>query len=112
MANTEENQRLRDHVNSEVEAARRAKERGKASKKSGKSGDDKGTVSGRKRKLDASRDLVCGVCVFLRGPSILLSREVQMQDDMPESSLRFTIGFPLKRQLVDDWENITQKYCN
>jgi hypothetical protein len=24
--------------------------------------------------------------------------------------VRFTIGFPLKKELVDDWEFITQKY--
>lgn len=49
------------------------------------------SVAGRKRRIDATGDTE------------------DAPDDSTTLKLRYTMPFVLKRALVDDWENVTQK---
>ena len=61
-----------------------------ASKKGEKAAGGEG-VAGRKRRIDATADTE------------------DAPDDATTLKLRYTMPFVLKRALVDDWENVTQK---
>jgi hypothetical protein len=64
----------------------------------------------RKRKIDTTRELVSCRHLFLRfrvhAVNLLLSSQ---EDDAGEAQVKLPMPFNLKKQLVDDWENITRE---
>ena len=82
--------RILAHTDKNVQDA--AKMREAAAKKGEKASSANESVSGKKRRADTSAETE------------------EVPEDAASFKLRYTVPFVLKRALVDDWENVTQRY--